>query len=186
MEMFGISSPDTVTPALDRLNYWLRTAEAPLTIEFIINSPGGEVMAGMELFDKILEVRAGGHTVITKAVGLAASAASTLMQAGSVREGGPNSFQIIHEPSTGVHGKIGVIRDEIKFLERISDRVASIYVDRSQQCGAPKPLTLKYFTTQWKDHDWSLDAYEAYNLGIIDRISGQAPAGTETSARRKK
>jgi ATP-dependent protease ClpP protease subunit len=55
----------------------------PITIT--INSPGGSVMDGLALYDKILRLRRKGTPIETRATGLVASMATILLQAGDVR-----------------------------------------------------------------------------------------------------
>ena len=61
----------------------------------MINSPGGEVIAGLAIYDTLRAVRC---PIITVVQGFAASMGFLLMQAGDYRVAFPNSRLFYHEP----------------------------------------------------------------------------------------
>ena len=163
----GTVDERTVFPLLNTMSAWDRQyPECPMNIT--INSPGGSVIDGMHLFDQITaySVRGGGKHFVTMTVrGYAASMAGILLQSADERVIGPESYLMIHEVSTYTGGKIGEIKDEVKFLELVSDRVANIFVERSKG-----KISKKDFVAGWERKEWWLDSKEALRLGFVDRI----------------
>lgn len=104
-----------------------------------------------------------GHHLTTRTVGMAASMGGVLLQAGDWRVMAPESFLLVHEIAAGAVGKIGEIEDEMKLLQKMSERILAIYASRST-------LTAKAIATKWKRTDWWLNATEALELGLVDEI----------------
>jgi len=174
---FNSSVDDSsVKAAIDKLTYWKRTdgADGPIEIEIIFNSPGGNVIAGMDLFDYIQELRREGHTIITSTRGMAASMGGILLQAGTRRIMGREAYVLLHEVSTAAFGKIGEIEDEVKFVRKISDRVLDIFAARCKQAGengtAVAPLTRAQLKSGWTRRDWWLDSEECLRAGLVDEL----------------
>jgi ATP-dependent Clp endopeptidase proteolytic subunit ClpP len=152
----------TVQFCMDRLTYWART-EPGCAIEIVFTSPGGSVIEGLALFDFIQDLRRAGHHITTKALGMAASMAGILLQAGDKRVMSKESYVLIHEISTGAIGKIGEIEDEVKFVKKIQGRILEIFAARSK---VPK----SYYAKHWKRQDWWLDSAECLKIGFVDEV----------------
>lgn len=163
----GAVNEKTVYGLLNTMSAWHRSdPTAAWTID--INSPGGQVIPGMHLFDQIVAYskRGGGDHHITMTVrGHAASMAGILLQAADLRLCGPESYIMVHEVSTWAQGKIGELRDEMKFLEKLSARVAQRFVDRSGG-----KTSLEEFEELWERKDAWLDSEEALRRGFVDAI----------------
>jgi ATP-dependent Clp endopeptidase proteolytic subunit ClpP len=163
----------TVKSCIDKLTFWHRTRPEQ-EIEVIFNSPGGSVFAGMDLFDYICELRRDGSVVNTHGRGHMASMGGILLQAGTKRSMGRESYILIHEVSHWAMGKVGEIEDEMKFLRLVSDRVAKIFVERAREAGhngtASHPITMAGLKRGWDRKDWWLDSAEAIKLGIVDEL----------------
>lgn len=166
-------SDKSVAAAVDKLTFWRRTAPGQ-PLEIVFNSPGGSVIAGMDLFDYIQELRRDGHFVTTATRGYAASMGGILLQAGDVRVMGREAYVLIHEVATGTYGKIGEIEDEVKFMKKIGERVIDIFLSRAAQAyeagTATKQLTRGLFTKSWERKDWWLNSAEALELGVVDEL----------------
>lgn len=165
---FGSAVNDASSRAcVARLNVWHRL-DPYCPIEIIFNSPGGSVIDGMALFDQITAFSKRGkgtHKITIGCRGMAASMAGILLQAGDHRWIGPESYLLIHEISTGTHGKIGEIQDEVKLIEKMCERVVDIFVKRSKgKCRR------KQFVNAWRRTDWWLDSASALALGFVDEI----------------
>lgn len=118
---------DAVTPrafreALD--------AHAGQDILVSINSPGGDVFAGFEIYN-MLAMRRGGTTV--RVTGLAASAASYIAMAAD-----PGRLQMcrasmmmIHNPWTSAWGDADALRGQAEILDEIGKIMADIYMQRA-------------------------------------------------------
>lgn len=159
---YGAVSSSSVGPALKSLGEWhRRDASAP--IELIFNSPGGNVLDGLALFDYIQELRHRGTPINTVTMGMAASMGGILLQAGEKRIASKNSLILIHEVSAGAGGKVSEIEDQLKFMEVLQAKCLAILAERSS-------MTVKQIATKWKKTDWWLGADEALKLGFVDEV----------------
>lgn len=95
-----------------------------------INSPGGDVFAGLGMYNMLRNFAASGKTVTTKVTGVAASIASIIMLAGDKREMPKNSFAMIHAPMTVAAGTAAELRDTADTVDKIGASLRGIYVDR--------------------------------------------------------
>lgn len=158
----GSVGSSSVRACIEQLNIWRRT-DPGKPIEIVFHSPGGSVIDGMALYDHIQVLRSEGHHITTTAMGMAASMAGILLQAGDERVMSRESYLLIHEVSFGVGGKIGEVEDEVAFIKKIQDRVVAIFAERSK-------LSKAQVRTKWRRKDWWLDSTEALDLGLIDTI----------------
>lgn len=168
-QFLGKVSETSVANCVRELSFWNRDCPG-CEIEFIINSPGGEIIAGMALFDYIMFLRSKGHKITTVCIGYAASMAGIVLQAGDVRVMGREAYVLIHEVSFGAGGKIGEVEDEVAFVRKIQDRVLNIFSRRSLTAQPKTGLTPKQFANRWRRKDWWLDSDEAYKLGVVDEV----------------
>ena len=83
-----------------------------------IYSPGGDVHAGLSLYDFINEYT-NTIPVYTVVEGIAASAATIISIAGTKRFITPNSYMLIHQLSTFFGGNFEQIKDEFGNCEKI-------------------------------------------------------------------
>lgn len=169
----------TVDRCIEQLAEWDRN-DPGCEIEIIFTSPGGEVIAGMQLFDYIQLLRIHGHHVTTVAMGWAASMVGILLQAGDERVMGREAYILIHEVSASAIGKIGEMEDELKFVRKIQKRILDIFAERAK-------VSRSYFETHWKRKDWWLDSDEALKIGLVDRVQSfdEGPARPKRLARSK-
>lgn len=152
----------TVVDAITTLDRWSRRKPgAP--IEIIFCSPGGTVSDGFALFDFITELRARGHKITTKCIGVAASMGAILMQAGDERVMTRNAFLMVHEVSSEGRGSLAELADHLKMVERFQAKGLDILTERAT-------IARDDLAARWKKTDWYLDAEEALSLGLIDRI----------------
>lgn len=168
-QFLGKVSESSVATCVRELGFWNRS-DPKCDIEIILNSPGGEVIAGMALFDYLQFLRGKGHKITTVAIGYAASMAGILLQAGDVRVMGREAYVLIHEVSFGAGGKIGEVEDEVAFVRKIQDRVLNIFSKRSLAVQPKTGLTAKQFANRWHRKDWWLDSDEAWRLGVVDEV----------------
>ena len=107
----GDIDAESVKLAIERLTAWHRLyPDQP--IEIIFTSDGGSVEDGMALFDVILGLRRT-HEVTTSALGMAASMAAILVQAGSIRSMGNESSLMFHEATFRAAGKWSEMKDHL-------------------------------------------------------------------------
>lgn len=157
----------SVSNCLKQLAEWDRL-EPDCDVTIVWTSPGGSVIDGMSLFDSItaMSKRGGGNHHVTMVVrGWAASMAGILLQAADKRVIGPESYLMIHEIAAGTGGKIGEIKDDVKFYETICERVVNIFVNR-----AGGKISKATFKRNWNRQDWFLDSEHTLKYGFADEI----------------
>nr|YP_010173449.1 clp protease proteolytic subunit [Medicago sauvagei]QSJ48671.1 clp protease proteolytic subunit [Medicago sauvagei] len=128
-----------------------------------INSPGGEVLSGMAIFDIMQIVEAEVQTVC---VGLAASMGSLLLVGGEItkRLAFPHARVMIHQPATSFfEAQAGECILEADELLTLRETMTNIYVQR----------TGKAFWQIYKDmeRDLFMSAEEAQAHGIVDTVA---------------
>lgn len=155
---------------MNTLRSWMRmdaaAGKGPQPIELVFFSPGGSAAYGIAMWDYIQQVRAAGHYVTTRALGMAASMAGILLQAGDHRVMGRESWLLLHEMEVGMEGTWGQVLDRQKWLETIQDRIWEIYVDRSG--GKITKARLQKLVVR---QDAWIDAPTALKYGFIDEMT---------------
>lgn len=160
---YGVVGPDSVGRCIYELDSMSRRFPGE-DITILFNSMGGNIFDGMALYDFIMELKQREHKIVTKAFGMAASMAATLLQAGDERIIGKNSFLMVHETSGAVSEmRSGEIEDVTKLLRRFEDKSLDILAERST-------LSKTQIKNRWKRKDFWLDAEEALRYGFVDRI----------------
>lgn len=128
-------------------------------VDVIINSGGGSVFAGSEIYTA-LKSHAGKVTV--KVVGIAASAASVIAMAGERVEMSPTAQMMIHRASTCGDGNKNDFEHLSDMLSGIDESIASAYQLRTK---IPTNELLKMMSAE----TW-LTATRAKELGFADEI----------------
>ena len=97
-----------------------------------INSPGGDVMAGLGIYNMLRNFAASGKSVTTRVTGIAASIASVIALAGDQRLMPSNSFALIHQVGSLAFGVYSAdeLRDMADTNDKITSSLRNIYVDR--------------------------------------------------------
>lgn len=169
----AVVTEQSVSACISQLEQW-RRMDPGCEVTLRIFSPGGDVIAGMYLYDYLLGMRRDGHRIITEAYGYAASMGGIILQAGDVRRVGAESYILIHEIAFSARGKIGEIEDEVEFTKKISDRVLNIFATRAALAGqagtATEPLSKSGFKRKWNRKDWWLSSDEALKYGVVDEV----------------
>jgi ATP-dependent protease ClpP protease subunit len=106
----------------------LDAIEGDLDVE--INSPGGEVMAGLGMYNMLRARAAAGTKITTRVTGVAASIASVIALAGDKREMPKNAFAMTHGVSGMAWGTEDVLRDQADAVGKMNASIRSIYMDR--------------------------------------------------------
>jgi len=132
-------------------------------IKFYINSPGGMVTSGMVMYDTIKLIQS---PVSTICMGLAASMGSILLSAGvkGKRFVYPHGEVMIHQPSLGgqyraTSADIEIQANQIRKTKELGAKILA------ENCGKTVEQIMKDF-----DRDYWMDATEAVNYGIVDKI----------------
>lgn len=130
-------------------------------ISIYINSPGGSITAGMAIYDTMNFVKS---KVSTICIGMSASMAAFLLSSGEkgLRFALPNSEVMIHQPLGGASGQATEIKIAAERILKLKSKLNKIL---SQNTGKP----LKEIEND-TERDYFLDAKEALNYGLIDKI----------------
>ncbi|WP_053983751.1 head maturation protease, ClpP-related [Niameybacter massiliensis] len=126
---------------------------------FLINSGGGSVFDGYEIFNLIK-----GYTGKTtaKIVGVAASAASFIAMAANTVQASALSQIMIHRAANGNHGNAPSHRDNASFLEQVDNTIVKAYTMRNKK--TDEEMIALMDKTTW------FTAEQALEVGIIDEI----------------
>jgi ATP-dependent Clp protease, protease subunit len=130
-------------------------------ISMYINSPGGEVSAGLSIYDTMQYIRPKVSTLIC---GMAASMGSAIAIGGEkgMRFALPNAEVMVHQPSGGARGMATDILISARHIERTRERLYQMYVKHSGQ---------DYDSVQKAlDRDTWMTPEEALEWGHIDEI----------------
>ena len=135
-------------------------------IQFYINSPGGQITAGLAIYDTMQLIHC---PVSTIAVGMAASMATVLLTAGAKgkRYALPNATIHLHQPLGGVQGQAVDIEIEAREILRMRDLLNSLL---RKHTGMDDEKILKY-----TDRNFYMDAVVAKELGIVDDVLQKPP-----------
>lgn len=137
-------------------------------VSVYINSPGGEVTAGLAILDTMEFIKPDIHTIV---MGQACSMGSLLAQAGAKdkRFMLPNARHMIHQPSGGARGMQSDIEISYKEITYLKKRLTEIYVKHNS---AGK--TYEDFERDM-DRDRFMSATEAVNYGLADQVIEKRP-----------
>ena len=160
-------SAHSVAACMSKLTEWARLSPG-CDIEIVFSSPGGSIIDGFELFDFIQDLRGRGHKITTGSLGMAASMAGILLQAGGTRWIGHQAWMMIHRAAFGAIGKTYEVEDEVKLVKRIEERCLDIFVSRSK-------LSKIKIKRNWDRKDWWIDADECLDLGLVDEVRAIMP-----------
>lgn len=100
--------------------------DKPISVE--INSGGGDVFAGSEIYTALKSYEG---KVNVKITGIAASAASIIAMAGSKVSISPTAQLMIHNVSSAVQGDHRTLGHESKVLRNYNSSIAKAYVDKT-------------------------------------------------------
>ncbi len=130
-------------------------------IQMFINSPGGEINAGMAILDTMNYIKC---DVSTIAVGLAASMGSLLLAHGAKgkRFALPNSKIHIHQPLGGVKGQASDIAIEAQEILKTREQLYKMLAKQTGQ-------SIKQIEKD-ADRDKYFTAVEAKEYGLIDKV----------------
>ncbi|PIS23199.1 ATP-dependent Clp protease proteolytic subunit [candidate division WWE3 bacterium CG08_land_8_20_14_0_20_40_13] len=140
---------------------FLQAEDESKDIKIYINSPGGQIYAGLAIYDTIKHLKC---PVSTIAVGMAASMGSVLLAAGTKgkRMSLPNSIIHIHQPLGQAGGQASDIEIDAREILRLKELLTEILVLETKQD--------KEKLKRDMDRDYYMTALQAKAYGIIDKI----------------
>lgn len=130
-------------------------------IDVRINSYGGDVYAGLAIFNALKSSTADIHIYVD---GVAASMAAVIALCGKPVQMSQYASLMLHSASTGIYGNKQEMAEVIKKLEALDATLASIVAPRLKM--ETQDVLAKYFDGE--DH-W-IEAAEAKTLGLVDAL----------------
>ncbi|WP_179017466.1 head maturation protease, ClpP-related [Paenarthrobacter nitroguajacolicus] len=128
-------------------------------INLYVNSPGGSVFDGTAIMNALRRHKA--HVTAT-VDGLAASAASFIVQAADEVVMGFGAEMMIHDASAVCWGNAADMEETAKVLNQLSETIASVYAERAGG-------TIEEWRTAMHAETW-YTAEEAVAAGLADRV----------------
>jgi ATP-dependent Clp protease protease subunit len=141
--------------------FYLQSESKRDDIQMYINSNGGEVPAGLAIYDTMQIIQ---PEICTYSVGKACSMAALLLAAGSKgkRYALPNSRVLIHQPLSGAYGQVTEIEILTRELLRTRNNINEILARHTGQ----DVETIRRDT----ERDYWMTAEEAKSYGIVDEV----------------
>ena len=115
---------DDVTPKLFKEELAAHTGD--ITVR--INSPGGDVFAGVSIYNMLREYNG---RVVVKVDGLAASIASLIAMAGDEIVMLPGAMMMVHKPWTIAAGNADELGRAVEMLEKTCESMIPVYASRT-------------------------------------------------------
>ena len=140
---------------------FLESEDPDKDVIMYVNSPGGDVSAGLAIYDTMQTLRC---PVATYCVGQAASMASFLLAAGAKgkRNALPHARVMIHQPFAGFRGQATDIEIRAREIQKARDTLDLLYARHTGQ----SVETIRRDT----ERDNFMTAEEAKQYGLIDEI----------------
>lgn len=159
--MLGTPINDQIANLIVAQLLFLAREDPSKPIRFYINSPGGQVYAGMAIYDTMQQVEC---PVSTVAVGFTASFGTVLLTAGTpgMRFALPNATIHMHQPLGGAQGQASDIQIQAQEILRLRSSLNGILSHHTGQ-----PLEKIESDT---DRDIFMSAQEAMEYGLVDNV----------------
>jgi ATP-dependent Clp protease protease subunit len=145
-------------------------------INIYINTPGGNVMSGLAIYDTMQFVHC---DVATYCIGQAASMGALLMAAGTTgkRYALPNARIMIHQPWGGTQGTAADIKIQAEEMLSLKDRLCQL-LSRHTGKDAKKVM-------HDSDRDYFMSAEQAKEYGLVDEVVDSLKTGSEEDGKKK-
>ncbi|MCB0195481.1 MAG: ATP-dependent Clp protease proteolytic subunit [Anaerolineae bacterium] len=147
---------------------YLNQQDPEQEISLYINSPGGNVYAGLAIYDTMQAIS---NPVATWAVGLTASMATILLAAGTAgrRIALSHATVHMHPAGGGTQGYTTDVEIQYKELKRMDDLGQAILAKHTGQ-------SIETIAADFERDRW-MDAETAKEYGLVDAVSGQSTNG---------
>ena len=162
----GAPIDDAVANVVVAQLLFLESEDPDRDVMVYVNSPGGEVSAGLAIYDTMQAIRC---DVATFCLGQAASMASLLLAAGAPgkRSALPHARVMIHQPLAGMQGQATEIEIHARHVLRTRDTINGLY---ARHTGQPAER-IKRDT----ERDHFMSAVEAQAYGLVDQVLQRRP-----------
>jgi ATP-dependent Clp protease, protease subunit len=163
----GTPIDDVVANLIVAQLLYLAQEDPDREIQMYINSPGGQVDAGLAIYDTMHLIQ---PQVATTCIGMAASMGAVLLAGGSKgkRSALPNSRILIHQTSAGFQGTAADIEVQAREIIRMNARLQEMMAADTGQSVERIAADI--------NRDYWMSASEARDYGVIDMIVGQTEA----------
>lgn len=140
---------------------FLESEDDKKDISLYINSPGGEVTAGMSIYDTMQFIKSPVHTIV---IGQAASMGSLLATAGAAghRYILPNARHMIHQPLGGASGQATDVEIQARELLRWKEVLINIYQRHTGRLYDQLKSDM--------ERDNFMTAEQAKDYGLVDKV----------------
>ncbi len=140
---------------------YLAQEDSSKPIRMYISSPGGQVYAGMAIYDTMQQVEC---PVSTVAVGFTASFGTVLLTAGTkgMRYALPNATIHMHQPLGGAQGQASDIAIQAQEILRLRTTLNGILAHHTGQTDAK--------IEEDTDRDLYMTAQQAMEYGLVDEV----------------
>lgn len=151
---------------------YLQSENRRKDIHFYINSPGGEVVSTLAIYDTMQMLSC---PVATYCVGQAASGGAVLLAGGTAgkRYCLPNSTVMVHQPHGGVRGQVSDIEIQAREILRMRTQLNEIL---SKHTGKSVDQIAKD-----TERDFFLTAAEAKEYGLVDHLLNKQTSEEESN-----
>jgi ATP-dependent Clp protease protease subunit len=148
---------------------YLQSENRRKDIHFYINSPGGDVVATLAIYDTMQILSC---PVATYCVGQAASGGAVLLVGGTKGKRFilPNARVMMHQPYGGVQGQVSDIEIQANEIMHTREKLNQIL---AKHTGQPMERIVKD-----TDRDFFLGAEESKAYGIVDQVLTRPPMDT--------
>jgi ATP-dependent Clp protease, protease subunit len=163
----GTPIDDVVANLIVAQLLYLAQEDPDREIQMYINSPGGQVDAGLAIYDTMHLIQ---PQVATTCIGMAASMGAVLLAGGAKgkRSALPNSRILIHQTSAGFQGTAADIEVQAREIIRMNARLQEMMASDTGQLVERIAADI--------NRDYWMSAQEAQHYGVIDTIVGQTEA----------
>jgi ATP-dependent Clp protease protease subunit len=157
----GAPVDDDVANVIVAQLLFLESEDPDRDVMMYVNSPGGDVTAGLAIYDTMQAIRC---DVATYCVGQAASMASLLLAAGAPgkRSALPHAQVMIHQPLAGMRGQVTEIEIHARHILKTRETINALYARHTGQSAD----RIKHDT----ERDNFMSAAEAQSYGLIDQV----------------
>lgn len=140
---------------------YLSREDAERDISMYINSPGGQIYAGLAIYDTMKMIP---NKISTVAVGVTASFGTVLLAAGTKghRYALPHATIHMHQPLGGAQGQASDIEIQAKEILRLKSSLNEILAESTNQ----KLEVIEKDT----ERDFYLSAQQAVDYGLVDKL----------------
>lgn len=163
--MLGTPINDQIANLIVAQLLFLAREDPSKPIRMYINSPGGQVYAGMAIYDTMQQIEC---PVSTVAVGFTASFGTVLLAAGEpgMRYALPNATIHLHQPLGGAQGQASDIAIQAQEILRLRASINGILSHHTKQ---PIPKIEEDL-----DRDVYMSAAQAQGYGLVDQVLSNA------------